>query len=102
MPTTRSARWAPTRRSPPSRTGPRPNLLSHEVGTHHRLEVKQPILTDADLAKIRSIEQLVDGRFKTDTLDITWPVTEGAPGIQQALERICQEATQAVEAGHNI
>src|SRR4051812_1338263 len=53
-----------------SMIGPRPNLLSHEVGTHHRLEVKQPILTDADLAKIRSIEQLVDGRFKTDTLDI--------------------------------
>ncbi len=29
-----------------SMIGPRPNLLSHEVGTHHRLEVTQPILTD--------------------------------------------------------
>src|SRR4051794_14582373 len=85
-----------------SMIGPRPNLLSHEVGTHHRLEVKQPILTDAELAKIRSIEQLVDGRFKTDTLDITWPVAEGAAGIETALDRICQEATAAVEAGHNI
>src|SRR3954464_658701 len=32
-----------------SMIGPRPNLLGHEVGTHHRLEVAQPILTDAEL-----------------------------------------------------
>src|ERR1700681_973937 len=85
-----------------SMIGPRPNLLGHEVGTHPRLEVTQPILTDADLAKIRSIEQLVDGRFKTDTLDITWPVTDRAAGIEPALDRICHQATAAVQAGHNI
>ncbi len=85
-----------------SMIGPRPNLLGHEVGTHHRLEVAQPILTDGDLAKIRNIERLIDGRFKTDTLDITWPVAEGADGIAVALDRLCREATAAVEAGHNI
>ena len=85
-----------------SMIGPRPNLLGHEVGTHHRLEVAQPILTDGDLAKIRNIEHLIDGHFKTDTLDITWPAAEGADGIAPALERICREATAAVEAGHNI
>ena len=61
-----------------SMIGPRPNLLGHEVGSHHRLEVAQPILTDGDLAKIRNIEQLIDGRFKTDTLDITWPAAQGS------------------------
>ncbi|HEY8872784.1 MAG TPA: glutamate synthase large subunit [Stellaceae bacterium] len=85
-----------------SMIGPRPNLLGHEVGTHHRLEVAQPILTDGDLAKIRNIEHLIDGHFKTDTLDITWPAAEGADGIAPALERICNEASWAVEAGHNI
>jgi len=85
-----------------SMIGPRPNLLGHEVGSHHRLEVAQPILTDGDLAKIRNIESLIDGRFKTDTLDITWPVAEGADGIEAALDLICREATVAVEAGHNI
>src|SRR5436190_1501904 len=84
-----------------SMIGPRPNLLSHEVGTHHRLEVAQPILSDDDLAKIRNIEHLVD-HFKTDTLDITWPAAKGADGIERALDRICAEATAAVEAGHNI
>ncbi len=85
-----------------SMIGPRPNLLGHEVGTHHRLEVVQPILTDAELAKIRNIERLVDGRFKTDTLDMTWVAAEGADGIAPALDRLCSEATAAVEAGHNI
>src|SRR3954462_981100 len=85
-----------------SMIGPRPNLLGHEVGTHHRLEVAQPILTDADLAKIRNIERLVDGRFKTDTLDITWPAAEGADRIGPALHRLCAETTSAVEDGHNI
>jgi glutamate synthase (NADPH/NADH) large chain len=85
-----------------SMIGPRPNLLGHEVGTHHRLEVSQPVLTDADLDKIRNIELLVDGRFKTDTLDITWRAAEGAAGIEPALQRLCREATDAVLEGHNI
>jgi glutamate synthase (NADPH/NADH) large chain len=85
-----------------SMIGPRPNLLGHEVGSHYRLEVKQPILTDIELAKIRNIERLVEGRFKTDTLDITWPAAEGPQGIETALDRLCAEAIAAVEAGHNI
>ena len=84
-----------------SMIGPRPNLLSHEVGTHHRLEVAQPILSDGDLAKVRNIEH-INEHFKTDTLDITWPVAEGADGIARALDRICAEASAAVAAGHNI
>ena len=39
-----------------SMIGPRPNLLGHQAGSHYRLEVAQPILTDGDLEKIRSIE----------------------------------------------
>src|SRR6202030_3708358 len=85
-----------------SMIGPRPNLLGHEVGTHHRLGGAQPILTDGDMAKIRNIEHLIDGRFKTDTLDIVWPASEGAAGIAPALDRLCDQATTAVEAGHNI
>ncbi len=84
-----------------SMIGPRPNLLGHEAGTHYRLEVAQPILTDGDLQKTHAIESLVPA-FRTDTLDATWPVAEGAEGLAPALERLCREATLAVEAGHNI
>ena len=85
-----------------SMIGPRPNLLGHEAGSHKRLEVSQPVLTDADLEKIRSISEIVDGAFRTVTIDVTWPAIEGAGGIKQAVERICQQATEAVLADNNI
>jgi glutamate synthase (NADPH/NADH) large chain len=84
-----------------SMIGPRPNLLGHEAGTHYRLEVSQPILTDGDLKKIHAIETLVSA-FRTDTLDATWPASEGVDGMAPALDRLCREATDAVLAGHNI
>src|SRR5437879_9674180 len=45
--------------------GPRPNLFDLQglAGTK-RLEVRQPILTDADLEKIRSISEIADTHFK--------------------------------------
>jgi glutamate synthase (NADPH/NADH) large chain len=85
-----------------SMIGPRPNLLGHEAGSHKRLEVAQPVLTDADLEKIRSISELVDGAFRTATIDATWPAEEGAGGLEKAVERICNQATEAVLADNNI
>ena len=69
-----------------SMIGPRPNLLGHHAGTHKRLEVAQPILTNADLEKIRSIAELVDGAFRTATIDTTWPAAEGAAGLAKAVD----------------
>ena len=85
-----------------SMIGPRPNLLGRQAGTHKRLEVSQPILTDEDLAKIRSIHDLLDGAFRTATIDTTWPAEEGAAGLEKAVERICREATDNVLADVNI
>jgi glutamate synthase (NADPH/NADH) large chain len=85
-----------------SMIGPRPNLLGHQAGTHKRLEVSQPVLTNADLEKIRSISDLIDGAFRTQTIDCTWPASEGSPGLEHAIARICAEATDAVLADNNI
>ncbi|MBV9330469.1 MAG: glutamate synthase large subunit, partial [Alphaproteobacteria bacterium] len=85
-----------------SMIGPRPNLLGHQAGTHKRLEVAQPVLTNADLEKIRSISELIDGAFRTATIDCTWPASEGAAGLERAISRICNEATDAVLADNNI
>src|SRR6202012_4364826 len=60
-----------------SMIGPRPNLLGHQAGAQKRLEVAQPVLTNADIDKIRAISQLLDGAFRTATIDITWPAAEG-------------------------
>jgi glutamate synthase (NADPH/NADH) large chain len=85
-----------------SMIGPRPNLLGRAAGTHKRLEVSQPILTNDDLDKIRAIEELLDGAFKTATIDITWDAAAGADGLERALERITLEATDRVLEDINI
>src|SRR6202000_1682450 len=81
-----------------SMIGPRPNLLGRDAGAHKRLEVAQPVLTNADVEKIRSISTLVDGAFRTATIDCTWPASEGADGLSNAVQRICLNATDAVMA----
>ncbi|MEO8114397.1 MAG: glutamate synthase-related protein, partial [Phenylobacterium sp.] len=85
-----------------SMIGPRPNLLGRQAGSHKRLEVAQPILTDEDLAKIRAINELLDGAFRTATLDATWTVEEGEAGLERALDGLCREATDNVLADMNI
>ncbi|PPQ25910.1 glutamate synthase large subunit [Rhodopila globiformis] len=82
--------------------GPRPNLLGHHAGNHYRLEVSQPILTNTDLEKIRDIDNLAGGAFRTQTIDTTWPAEEGAEGMEKAVARICQEATEATLADFTI
>jgi glutamate synthase (NADPH/NADH) large chain len=85
-----------------SMIGPRPNLLGHDAGTHKRLEVEQPILTNEDLAKIRSVEAALDGAFRCATIDITWDAASGVEGIELAIKEMCWAATEAVLQDHNI
>ena len=83
--------------------GPRPNLFDLEGPSHtKRLEVRQPILTNADLEKIRSISQVSDSHFKSLTLDTTWFADHGPDGMASALEALCRQAEQAVNDGINI
>ncbi len=85
-----------------SMIGPRPNLLGHDAGTHKRLEVEQPILTNDDLAKIRSVEAVLDGAFRCATIDITFDAAKGVEGIELALKEMCWAATEAVLQDQNI
>ena len=85
-----------------SMIGPRPNLLGMEAGTHKRLEVDQPILTNEDVAKIRSVEAALDGAFRTETIDITWDAASGAAGLEMAIKEMCWAATEAVLQDKNI
>ena len=69
--------------------GPRPNLFDLEgQGRRKRLEVRQPILTNEDLEKIRAIGEMDDNPFQSKTLDITYPADDGAAGMADALEQL--------------
>jgi len=83
--------------------GPRPNLFDLEgQGRRKRLEVRQPILANEDLEKIRRIGDMDDNPFQAKTLDITFPVEKGVAGMADAIERLCERAEAAVHGGNNI
>ena len=83
--------------------GPRPNIFDLEgLSTVKRLEVRQPILTNQDLEKIRTIGTIADNQFQTATLDITYSASRGADGMAPALEAICAKAEKTVHDGQNI
>ncbi|MBT5860638.1 MAG: glutamate synthase subunit alpha, partial [Alphaproteobacteria bacterium] len=86
-----------------SLVGPRPNLLGLTVDdTHPRLEVHQPILSNADLEKIRAIGSFADNPFGAANLDMTYPADLGADGMKPALDALCAAAQAAIEAGDNV
>lgn len=83
--------------------GPRPNIFDLKgASTSKRLEVRQPILTNEDLEKIRAIGDIGDNQFSAKTLDITYNSEKGAGGMEGALERLCERAEKAVRDGDNI
>jgi glutamate synthase (NADPH/NADH) large chain len=83
--------------------GPRPNLFDLQgLASTKRLEVRQPILTDADLEKIRSITDVADTHFRSRTLDTTFHAGFGAAGLEQVLDELCARAEAAVREGVNI
>src|SRR5205085_6728474 len=80
--------------------GPRPNLFDLEgLGHRKRLEVRQPILTNEDLEKIRAIGEREDNPFQSKTLDCTFSADKGAPGMGDAIDRLCERAEAAVHGG---
>ncbi len=79
--------------------GPEGNLLETTAGQCHRLAVPHPILTIEELA---SLKELDDRGWKTKTIDITYPKSEGPQGLKPALERICAEARQAIAEGYAL
>ena len=79
--------------------GPKANLLSEAPESCRRIKVHQPILTNADLEKIRTIS---DGYFKTATLPMLFPVAKGPKGLASAVEELCQRASEAIEAGYKF
>jgi len=83
--------------------GPKPNLLDiNQVNPPMRLEVSQPVLNFADMAKLRDIEQYTHGKFKSATLDMTYPLVWGHDGVEAKLASLCAEAVDAIKGGHNI
>lgn len=74
------------------------NLLAPSEELCKMVHITQPILTNRDIDILRHIDYK---GFRTHTLDMTFPVAEGAAGMEAAVERLCREAEEAVEEHFN-
>ncbi|MFM9116150.1 MAG: glutamate synthase large subunit, partial [Planctomycetota bacterium] len=79
--------------------GPERNLLETTEEHCHRLLLPQPILSNEELAALKSLNYR---GWKTKEIDITWTKSEGEAGMLPALERICNEAERAIDEGYSL
>ncbi|MDX1411969.1 MAG: glutamate synthase central domain-containing protein, partial [Nitrospirales bacterium] len=79
--------------------GPKPNLIAETPEACRRIKLQQPILTNSDLQKIRTIG---DPNFKHKTLPLLFRVAEGPDGLEVAVEKLCQEASKAIQDGEKF
>ncbi len=79
--------------------GPEGNLLDTTEAQCHRLAVPHPILTNEELAAIKHLNYR---QWKTKTIDITYPKSQGPAGLKWALDRICGEARQAIADRYSL
>jgi glutamate synthase (ferredoxin) len=74
--------------------------LLHPVPESCRLiELKSPILTNEELAKLRHVNM---PGFKSVSLPILFKVAEGEAGLESAMERLYSRASRAIADGVNI
>jgi glutamate synthase (ferredoxin) len=79
--------------------GAESNLLKPQPQSCHQIKVKNPILTNEELAKIRFIRQ---PGFKSATLPILFKAGSGGPGLEQAMAELFQAADAAIAGGVNL
>ncbi len=79
--------------------GPELNILSETASHAHRLRIQHPILTNAELASLVSLDYR---GWRARVIDMTFETDSGRDGLLSALERMCHEATNAIEQGFRL
>lgn len=79
--------------------GPERNLLKPEPESCRQIRLETPILSNEEFAKLRHIRR---PGFKAMTIPILFPADQGAEGLRQALDTLCEAADRVIAKGHNI
>jgi glutamate synthase (ferredoxin) len=85
--------------SPETTIGSERNLLDPQPESCHLIKLKTPILTNAELAKLKHVSE---SGFQSITLPILFDPKTGVKGLEAAIEGICAQADQAIASGVNI
>ncbi len=75
------------------------NILAETPQHCHTLKLKQPILTNRDLEKLRRVSQ---GDFLATTIPTLFPVEFGGKGLERALKQLCRQASHAIQSGYTL
>ncbi|XP_006458247.1 NADPH-dependent glutamate synthase [Agaricus bisporus var. bisporus H97] len=81
--------------------GPEGNLLDMKPEQCHRILLPSPIISIEEMNAMKNLKSAYV-TWPSRTIDITFPKGEGLPGYKAALERVCSEATQAIEDGVKV
>ncbi len=79
--------------------GPDGNTFDETPESCHQVRLPGPFLDNATLARIAAFHE---GAFETRRLSTLFSVADGTAGLAAALDRLCREATAAIEDGCNI
>jgi len=85
--------------SPETTIGSERNLLKPEPESCHLIELKTPVLTNGELAKLKAINH---GDFKSVTLPILFDPKLGVAGLETRMDALCAEADAAIENGTSV
>jgi glutamate synthase (NADPH/NADH) len=77
------------------------NLLEMGPEQCHRLLLPSPILSVEEANALKRLDA-VQPDWPERTLDITFPKKEGLPGYKTALDRVCAEASKAIDDGVRV
>jgi glutamate synthase (NADPH/NADH) len=77
--------------------GPQGNLLEMDESQCHRLLLPSPVLSIEEFKALMSISVLYPN-WSVKVIDITFPKKEGVQGYMDALDRICDAATDGITA----
>jgi glutamate synthase (NADPH/NADH) large chain len=85
-----------------NRLGSEHNLFDPGPDSCKQIVVMSPILDNDEFAKILHVDDEPEAGFRSAVVSCLYPVADGGPGLEGALERIRWEASAAIEAGANI
>jgi glutamate synthase (NADPH/NADH) len=78
--------------------GPEGNLLEMKPEQCHRILLPSPVLSIEEMNAMKNLKAAYS-TWPSCIIDVTFPKDEGLPGYKSALDRVCNEATQAIEDG---
>lgn len=76
--------------------GSKGNMLNLQPEDARLLKLESPVLNDEELASIQT------SRFKTQKLSTLYQIATGPNGLKDAVAKLCEKATAAIQAGVEI